>query len=73
MREEGPAKLDIQIKSDQLLIFLTFVAKSPGYCQNFIVMGKKFTYVNRFQQFCEVLKRQRENTVSSYFFSSVTK
>ena len=26
----GPAKLDIQIKSDWLLICLTFVAESPG-------------------------------------------
>ena len=30
MRKEGPAKVDIQIKSDWLLICLTFVAKSPG-------------------------------------------
>ena len=30
MRQEGSAKLDIQIKSDWLLICLTFVAKSPG-------------------------------------------
>ena len=31
MRQEGPAKLDIQIKSVWLLICLTFVAKSPGF------------------------------------------
>ena len=30
MRLEEPAKLDIHIKSDWLLICLTFVAKSPG-------------------------------------------
>ena len=30
MRQEGPAKLEIQIKSDWLFICLTFVAKSPG-------------------------------------------
>ena len=30
VRKDGPAKLDIQIKSDWLLICLTFVVKSPG-------------------------------------------
>ena len=30
MRKDGPAKLDIQIKSDWLLICFTFVTKSPG-------------------------------------------
>ena len=30
VRQEGPAKLDIKIKSDWQLICLTFVAKSPG-------------------------------------------
>ena len=30
MREEGPAKIDIEVKSDWLLIYFTFVAKSPG-------------------------------------------
>ena len=30
MRKEGPAKLDIQSKSDWQLICLTFVTKSPG-------------------------------------------
>ena len=28
MREDGPAKLDVQIKSDWLLICFAFVAKS---------------------------------------------
>ena len=30
MRQDGPAKLDIEIKSDWLLICFTFVTKSPG-------------------------------------------
>ena len=39
MRQEGPAKLDIQIKSDWLLICLTFVAKSPGLAQYFQIFS----------------------------------
>ena len=31
VRQDGPAKLDIEIKSDWLLICFTFVMKSPGY------------------------------------------
>ena len=30
MMQDGPAELDIEIKSDWLLISFTFVAKSPG-------------------------------------------
>ena len=30
VREDGPAKLDIEIKSDWLVICFTFVTKSPG-------------------------------------------
>ena len=31
VRLDGPAKLDIEIKSDWLLACFTFVMKSPGY------------------------------------------
>ena len=30
VRHDGPAKLDIEIKSDWLLMCFTFVTKSPG-------------------------------------------
>ena len=30
IRQDGPAKLDIEIKSDWLFICFTFVMKSPG-------------------------------------------
>ena len=32
MREDGPAKLNIEIKYDWLLIRFTFITKSPGCC-----------------------------------------
>ena len=31
VRWDGPAKFDIEIKADWLLICFTFVTKSPGY------------------------------------------
>ena len=34
MRQDGPAKLDIEIKSDWLLICVTFVTKSPDIERN---------------------------------------
>ena len=34
MMSDGPAKLDIEVKSDWLLICFNFVTKSPGECQD---------------------------------------
>ena len=43
MRQDGPAKLVIQIKSDWLLICFSFVTKSPGCVES---TAKKRTSTN---------------------------